>query len=237
MTGQRSAGTAKKAGGEGREREWDWEFVQMLRRLAGIRRGGDGSETQGRKNLAAMGALRRGLGRAPGATPQMYPYVAPYLPPEARPEEEDAYFLIAALFAWHQIDWAPGEGRKGVETNFGASFRWLADTMGSEGIERRFVALLGAQREDLPEHLRHAVGLLRSKGIAVNWVQLLRDVLRWEQAERVVQSAWARTYWQASGPTGARAKGSVPAAGDEGRAASGERASGENERERDEHVG
>ena len=167
-----------------------WEFVQALKRLADIRQGGA-------NNLGALAALRRGLGKPPGTVAEMYPYVMQYLPERASRSEEDAYFLIAALFAWHQLDWTTGERFK-KQRNFGASFRRLAVSADSQSLEKRFVALLDARREDLPEHLRHAIGLLKSKEIPVDWVQLLEQVSVWDRDDRHVQRAWAGAYWGSS---------------------------------------
>lgn len=158
----------------------EWKFVEMLKRL------------EKREDLGALAALRRGLGRAPGAASEMYPYVVPYLPEDRH--DEDAYFLIAALFTWHRADWQPAEEH--ADTSFGASYRKLWDETDSGSVERRFVALLNARRDDLPEHLRHAVGLLKSKEIRVNWLRLLRDVTRWDDERRTVQRAWARAFWR-----------------------------------------
>ncbi len=188
------------------------KFVHLLKVHAGVSWKEDGTETRGEKNLGALAALRRGLGRPAGAAAEMYPYVVPHLPDGATRAEEHAYFLIAALFAWHQVDWTLGEGQKRRDINFGASYRRLFDETTSESIEHRFVALLNAHREDLPEHLRHAVGLLRSKEIPVDWAQLLGDVAAWDDPRRSTQLAWARSYWRAEPPkpaapkTGARRK-------------------------------
>ncbi|HEX6780206.1 MAG TPA: type I-E CRISPR-associated protein Cse2/CasB [Ktedonobacterales bacterium] len=167
-----------------------WEFVQALKRLADNRQGRP-------KNLGALAALRRGLGKPPGTVAEMYPYVTQYLPERPSRREEDAYFLIAALFAWHQLDWTAGEEFK-KKRNFGASFRRLALSADSQSIEKRFVALLDARSEDLPEHLRHAIGLLKSKEIPVDWVQLLEQVSAWDHDDRRVQRAWAGAYWGSS---------------------------------------
>ena len=174
-----------------------WEFVQSLKGLAGTRQTGEEESSAGAKNLGALAALRRGLGKPPGSVAEMYPYVMRYLPERASRNAEDAYFLIAALFAWHQLDWTAGEERK-ERRNFGASFHRLALSADSQSIEKRFVALLDARGEDLPEHLRHAVGLLKSKEIPVDWVQLLEQVSVWDHDDRRVQRAWARAYWGGS---------------------------------------
>lgn len=161
-------------------------FVAMLKQLVA------------REDLGALAALRRGLGHTPGDAPQMYPYVMPFLPEGMHQRDEDAYFLVAALFAWHQFDWTPTPSPDGTpgDTSFGASFRLLAQETESGSIEKRFVALLNAHHDDLPEHLRHAIGLLKSKNVPVDWVRLLRDLRAWDHPARYVQRSWARSFWR-----------------------------------------
>lgn len=151
-------------------------------------------ELDRRQDRAALAALRRGLGKAPGEVVEACRYVDPWLGGQVTPWRDDAYYLVAALFAWHPLEWA-GDPRSPWRTNFGASFAALARASPSEGAERRFVALLNCDGDSLPPHLRHAVGLLRAHGVAVDWVQLLRDVQRWDRDDRRVQRAWARAFW------------------------------------------
>ena len=61
--------------------------------------------------------------------------------------------------------------------------------------EKRFVALLNCHQEDLPDHLRHAVSLLRSKEIPIDWARLLRDLRWWHREDKRVQRDWARAFW------------------------------------------
>src|SRR5205085_1234501 len=68
------------------------------------------------------------------------------------------------------------------------------------GIERRFVALLAADREDVDDHLRAALGLLRQHDVPVNWLELLRDLGDWKRPERDVQRRWARSFWGSTSP-------------------------------------
>jgi CRISPR system Cascade subunit CasB len=63
------------------------------------------------------------------------------------------------------------------------------------GVERRFVALLAADREDVGEHLRGLVGLLRQHDVPINWLQLLRHLGAWDRPDRDVQRRWARSFW------------------------------------------
>jgi len=154
-----------------------------------------------RKDRGALAQLRRGLGGEPGSDLAMAPYVTRYIPAAAGVWEEAAYYLVAALFAWHPVDWAEAETEG---HNLGASFARLAVSQGlSEGrigsTEQRFVALLNSHRDDLYVHLRQAVGLLKSKEVPVDWAQLLADICRWNATDRPVQRAWAKAFW-ATGP-------------------------------------
>lgn len=153
-----------------------------------------------REDRAPLAMLRRGLGKSPGEAAEMHRYVLPFLREDARWGEEEAYYRVAALFAWHQRDWRRGEEQPtGRLTNFGASFAWLARETKSESIEARFVALLNCGLDDLSEHLRHGVGLLKAHDIPIDWAWLLRDLQQWEREDRRVQRAWARAYWGTTG--------------------------------------
>jgi CRISPR system Cascade subunit CasB len=147
------------------------------------------------EDRAALAALRRGLGRAPGETMEMHPYVAPFTQGLSR-KQEDAYYLIAALFGLYPREsWTRSEGR--LSTNLGASLRWFANASSSASVERRFVALLNAHTDDLSEHLRQTISLLKSQDIPVDWRQLLRDVINWDDDDRFVQRNWSRAFWGA----------------------------------------
>jgi len=143
---------------------------------------------------AAMAALRRSLGRPPGLAGEAHRHILWINPAEW---EEPSYYLIAGLFALHPSHWRRKEEEKRT-SNFGASFARLQAKVESKSIERRFVAILDSHEEDLAEHLRHAVSLLKSQEIAVDWVQLLRDSRGWRHESRYVQRQWARAFWTSS---------------------------------------
>lgn len=160
-------------------------------------------ELERREDRAALAALRRGLGKEPGTAGEMYPFVLPRLPTS---EKEDAYergwswrqkchFIVASLFAWHPVQLTTGER---WQRNFGASIaRLKQDREGMEaGVERRFVALLNAEPEDLPDHLRTMVGLLKANDIGVDWEMLLTDLQGWSRSGRPVQTKWAKAFWR-----------------------------------------
>ena len=157
--------------------DWRNRFIEHLEKL----------RTQ--EDRKALAALRRGLGRGLGTVPEMYPLVVPWVP--NNPFVEEAAFLIAALFALH-----PQPGGQGT---LGLSFAVFAQAVEfSESVEQRFVSLLNCHRDDLPDRLRQAISLLRSKDIPVNWGRLLQDVLNWDRDSRSVQRVWAREFWRSS---------------------------------------
>ncbi len=154
------------------------------------------AELAARDDRAALAALRRGLGKPPGTAPEMYPFVVPLLPDTLSPRLERACYLVASLFALHPVSWEP-EPTGDRFTNIGASFGLLARrSSNSAGVERRLLHLLLAHEEELPDHLRHAVGLFKAHDVPVDWRQLLRDLPRWDREDRAVQRRWARAYYE-----------------------------------------
>lgn len=163
-----------------------------------------------RGDRAALAALRRGLGKEPGAEIDAYKHVLRFNPPE---REEQWYCLVAALFALHPGDGQSGGTQRPRLTNFGASLSrlWQKREAGRDGVERRFVALLNAHRDDLPDKLRHSVGLLRTEEIPVDWLRMIRDLRGWEADSRWVQRSWARAFWGSAALAGNAAGDPAPA--------------------------
>jgi len=140
------------------------------------------------QNRGALAALRRGLGQPPGTAAEMYPYVIPWLGDEPPAWRERAYYLTAALFAFH-----PSSTREG---NLGNAFAHCRDPQGNnDALERRFTNLLSAHPDDLAMYLQQAISFLKSKEIPVNWQQLLDDLQSWGHPERYVQRRWAQAFW------------------------------------------
>jgi CRISPR system Cascade subunit CasB len=145
------------------------------------------------EDRATLAALRRGLGKDPGSVPEMHPFVLRRLPEGMGLRRENDFYLVASLFSIHRKGWAGGDPRR--PTNLGASLALLRQRDGSASIERRFVAMLNAQREDLPHHLRNIISLLSSHEVHVDFAQLLRDLRWWDAENRSVQRHWARSFW------------------------------------------
>jgi len=144
--------------------------------------------------MTRLAALRRGLGRPPGTVPEMHPHVQPFLAADGlKGWREDCCYIVAALLASH-----PDLGGRG---NLGDTMRRLSEAVAgkpgerADSVERRFIALLKADREDLFGHLRHAVSLAKAKEVPVNYDRLLRDIRNWDSDQRWVQRNWARAFW------------------------------------------
>jgi CRISPR system Cascade subunit CasB len=170
------------------------EEVAFVGKLYGLEQRDDGGA---RGKLAAM---RRGLGKAPGAVGETLQAVFPLMQEalgdrmqHMSKDSEDAYLLIASLAAWHPMYWSYTGGER---TSLGASFaRLQRDEQGGESVERRFAALLNSHPDDLPSHLRQAIGLLKSRDVPVDYARLLRDAQEWGADSRLVQREWARDFW------------------------------------------
>lgn len=143
------------------------------------------------QDRSALAALRRSLGKSPEYPAGSHRHVL-WINPHSW--EEPHYYLVAGLFALHPANWRKEEGDKQL-SNLGASFAWLKEKADSDSIEKRFIALLDCHEDDMAEHLRHAVSLLRSKEIPIDWAQLLRDLRSWSHEDRRVQRRWARAFW------------------------------------------
>jgi len=146
---------------------------------------------EGRQDRGALADLRSGLGKEPGEMARVHKHVAPHLP--ERNYNDGWYYLTATLFG------AFPQHRKG--RSLGAAFRPLRHK--SDSMEARFVALLNAHPDDLDDHLRHAVSLLKANERPLDWFRLFDDLLRWDDPDRDVQLRWARDFYSSkAGETG-----------------------------------
>lgn len=159
----------------------DYKFIQFLISLVQ------------NEDLGALAALRRGLGKVPGSAIEMHRFIVPFLDPN-RPWDDPIYFLVGTLFAMHQTNWE----RKSEEiTNFGASVVQLINSENQDAVDRRFTVLLNSDFEDLPQHLRQMIAMLKtgSRTIPVDWLQLIRDLRFWNNENKFVQLKWAKAFW------------------------------------------
>ena len=149
-----------------------------------------------RNDRATLAALRSGLraDRQWDALRIVMPFVH-----TGREADEDLAVLVAALFALHP--------RSGA-TPFARMLRVIDAKREGAGIEDRFMALLAADRADLPHHLRHLVALLAGENEPIDWHALYRDLRFWGGGR--TQRRWARQFWGATAPSEADTDPSTP---------------------------
>lgn len=139
---------------------------------------------RGRTWPPARAALRRSLAFDPGTYPPAMPYVEPFVKEEGWRRE--AHYLVAGLYALK--DGAHQEGQSLAQALSGAGQR-----RDSQSAEKRFLALLDADRDQIAFRLRQAVGLAEG---ALDFGRLLDDLLHWFDPDRKVQARWAREFYR-----------------------------------------
>lgn len=105
---------------------------------------------------------------------------------------QDEWIFVTCLFAYY-----PQKLDQDGNRNFGQSARGLAGEGSSGGADRRFRALLDTSLEDLRSPLSALVRLMKAKGIAIAYPQLIMDLCRWEHPDQYIQDKWARAFWGA----------------------------------------
>lgn len=144
-----------------------------------------------------LAVLRRSLAYEPGTFPAAYPYVESYVRHES---ERTPYYLLAGLYAlYERAESERGSTPTGTRrSTLGSAAADLYERKEkSPSIESRFIALLDADEEQLPNRLRQMVSLLRSESISIDWQRLLDDLRWWSFPERTVQQRWARDFYRA----------------------------------------
>ncbi|EME5358153.1 type I-E CRISPR-associated protein Cse2/CasB [Pseudomonas aeruginosa] len=144
----------------------------------------------------ALAVLRRSLGFAPGAYVPAYPYVERFVGAERHAHDawRLALYLTAGLFASH-----PEQGPASLATRFGE----LMKARDSASIERRFIALLSADAENLSVYLRQVVSLLAAGKLAFDYGALLNDLAHWLDPYLpvargdAIRQRWARDFYAA----------------------------------------
>lgn len=149
-----------------------------------------------REDRGALAALRRSLGQEPGTVAEACAIVEPFLGEDASSRRVRAFYLVGGLFGLHP-EYRDGAGR----VSFGDSLRAIRLHEGTDdedsGVERRFRAVLDARQEGLEVHLRNLVKLLHSRkpDVPIDYVQLIRDLEHWDDADPRVKRRWASGFW------------------------------------------
>ncbi|WP_028999894.1 type I-E CRISPR-associated protein Cse2/CasB [Azohydromonas australica] len=155
-------------------------------------------ETLKEHDRGAIAALRRSLSFAPGSYVPAFQSIERF---SARnddtPWRRQALYLTAGLYALHP-EHAAGQSLAAVLA------RVMLDRK-SPSIEKRFLALLATEPEELPDHLRQVVSLLAATKAGIDYVELFANLSTWleprafEDRDRLRQR-WAKAFYRAAAP-------------------------------------
>lgn len=146
-------------------------------------------EDLNQKDTRVRAVLRRGLSFAPGEYVPAFPYVEPFLKSDITRWQRQVYHLVAGLWATH---WR--EGRSSAPLTIGRACAVHQAESKSTNTERRFVALLDSDSDQLPHRLRQMIALLKEQPL--DFDALLNDLLYWNNDQKRTQHAWARDFYQ-----------------------------------------
>jgi CRISPR system Cascade subunit CasB len=141
------------------------------------------------KDTRVRAVLRRSLAFDPGAFVPAYPYVEPFVQDENNFWRRAMYYLVAGLWASH---WR--EGQTGVPMSIGKACAAYQAASGSASTERRFITLLDADPDQLPNRLRQIIVLLKEQ--AIDFDGLLNGLLYWNDDQKRTQNDWARDFYR-----------------------------------------
>lgn len=148
-----------------------------------------------RNNKGMLAALRRGL--VPASETAAWPYLARF-GGVGNSHSARAVRTVAGLFAHHPENCAEG--------NFGDTCRKLCGeqeacgVVGTDGapvppgpMERKFEWLLASGTDNVCARVARVVLYAKSRGVAVNYASLERDLAGW--ANPRVRESWAKAFW------------------------------------------
>ena len=144
------------------------------------------------KDSGAKADLKRSLTGELRHRRAVYPLILRHLSETEVQYNLEQWLLVTGFLGYYRQNLHP-ENR----LTFGDSARKLLTEGSSKGPERRFRTLLETSLEDLRSPLTAMVRLMKSKGIPIDYSQLLVDLKYWEHPDQFIQDKWARAFWNA----------------------------------------
>jgi len=102
--------------------------------------------------------------------------------------DERPYGMVAFLYARYPVV----AGERG---DLGALMRVINVRNPDQGAEQRFMEMLNRDLDGLRKPLEWTLAMAEIEKLSVDWGQLLDDLTHWEEPDRPVQRAWARSFW------------------------------------------
>lgn len=157
-------------------------------------------ETLKERDRGALATLRHSLAFVPGSYPKAFPYVERFA--DADWHERDgrrlAFYAVAALFARH----SQHQSERSFALAFGELFQHRSKpNEPNKSIENRFIALLGADAENIIAYLQQAISLLAAENIGCDYARLLIDLSQWMNPHADIdrlRQRWARDFYRAA---------------------------------------
>lgn len=162
-------------------------FIEHLKGLDGITKDG---KVKRDPNTGVFAELRRSLAFAPGEYVRAFPHVERFVT-NSSSWERQMYYLFAALYAAHDRTGRIQTETKDIGNVIGELYH---DHKESPSIEKRFLALLDADEEQLPYRIRQMMALIKEKPI--NWEDLLSGLVHWRNDDKRVQRYWASSFYR-----------------------------------------
>lgn len=106
------------------------------------------------------------------------------------PKRKEIYYLLARIMATTGFEYISQKGNLG---NHVASL-WQKDQ--SPSLEKRFLILVDADEHQLPSRLLAMLSLLGSKGVAINYPQLLKDLQFFHHPSGLTKKLWLQSFYQ-----------------------------------------
>lgn len=153
----------------------------------------DWLEKLNEQNSKAKAVLHRSLAFEPGQYIPAFPFVEPFVTDEKSSWRREMHYLVAGLWASH---WR--EGRTGPTLTLAKACAAHQLKSGSASTENRFINLLDSDHEQLSNRLSQMIALLNEQSI--NFDELLKDVIYWNDERKRTQNAWARDFYRALNP-------------------------------------
>ncbi len=146
-------------------------------------------ESLSEKDTKVRAVLRRSLAFDPGTHVPAFPYVEPFVGNADSPLRRETLYLVAGLWAMQLR-----VGEKVSPMPIGKACAAYQNESKSKNTERRFIALLDADRDQLPHRLRQMISLLKEQ--TIDFDSLLSGLLYWDDDRKRTQNAWARDFYQ-----------------------------------------
>jgi CRISPR system Cascade subunit CasB len=144
------------------------------------------------RSTKVRAVLRRSLGFEPGTYPAAFPYVEQFVAGGTDSWRRHVHYLVAGLWALGGMSGEESFAR--ILANYDREHKHHANPSEVSSIERRFIALLDSDSEQLAYRLRQLITLVRDT--PMDWDSLLKDLLYWKSRNKTTQVKWAREYYR-----------------------------------------